>query len=85
MEEDTLGEFCSASQAPARGDFFYFVQSVMEGSVAWELSCILLFYASPFPCFKRPGCVSGEYELTQVCILSVALRAELNCWGLVLK
>lgn len=53
--------------------------------MAWELSCILLFYASPFPCFKRPGCVSGEYELTQVCILSVALRAELNCWGLVLK
>lgn len=85
MEDDTLRKFCSASQAPAQGDFFYFVQSAMEGSVAWELSSILLFYASPFPCFKRPGCVSSEYEFTQVCILSVALKAKLNLWGLVLK
>ena len=47
-DEDALGKY----QAPAQDDFFYFVQCVMEGSVVWELSSILLVYVSSCPCFN---------------------------------
>ena len=49
LEEEASGKYRPQSQDPAQGDFSYFVQSVVEGSVASH-SVVYCHFTSPrFP------------------------------------